>query len=281
MEMMEYSKVESDEESEPEAEAEAEAESEAEAEAKTNTRRTRIYTQNERRKANNNKKQKPPAKIEMVEAITEYLKHRGERMTNLKKASLETLNNLILKYEIDIYEFKEERLNRLKEEKERKEREKKIYKEKLLKEEIEYKKEEELYKAIKETLTEDEHDELREKYINEARKEEEDYFNNNQLKIKQAEQKRRKIGLDLIERMGGGELSEDETYITINGLNVMIDCIGTFKKKTDDHLSELYNRNEKIILLELFEDNKYNLKNRVSTKHLFTVIKKKKSGCLM
>ena len=36
-------------------------------------------------------------KIEMIEAITEYLQNRGKRMTNLKKSSLETLNNLILK----------------------------------------------------------------------------------------------------------------------------------------------------------------------------------------
>jgi len=282
--MEEYLKINSDEEEEAEEEAEeAEEEKEEEEEKKTkkNTRRPRIYTEREQRKEN--KKHKPPAKIEMVEAIAEYLQNRGQRMTNLKKASLETLNNLIIKYEIDINEFKEERQNRIKETRERKEKENKIYKEKLLKAEIEYKKEEGLYKVIKQTLTKEEHKDLKEKYINQARKEEEDYFNNNQEKIKQAEQNRRKIGLDLIERMGDGQLSEDETYITINGMNVMIDSVGTFKKKTDEHLSELYERNEKIILLELYEENELNLKNRVSSKYLFRepAIKKKSLGCFV
>jgi hypothetical protein len=293
MEMNEYLKInseEEDEETDAEAEAEEEAEAEAEAEeekeeekekTKRTTRRPRIYTEREQRKAN--KKQKPPAKIEMVEAITEYLQNRGQRMTNLKRASLETLNNLIIKYEIDINEFKEERQNRLKETRERKERENKIYKETILKAEIEYKKEEGLYKVIKQTLTPEEHKELKEKYINEARKEEEEYFNNNQEKIKQAEKNRKKIGLDLIERMGEGQLSEDETYIIINGMNVMINCVGTFKKKTDEHLNTLYERNEKIILLELYEKNELNLKNRVSSKYLFRepAIKKKNLGCFV
>ena len=281
--MEEYLKINSDEEEEAEEEAEEEEAEEEKEEKKTkkNTRRPRIYTEREQRKEN--KKHKPPAKIEMVEAIAEYLQNRGQRMTNLKKASLETLNNLIIKYEIDINEFKEERQNRIKETRERKERENKIYKENLLKAEIEYKKEEGLYKVIKQTLTKEEHKDLKEKYINQARKEEEDYFNNNQEKIKQAEQNRRKIGLDLIERMGDGQLSEDETYITINGMNVMIDSVGTFKKKTDEHLSELYERNEKIILLELYEENELNLKNRVSSKYLFRepAIKKKSLGCFV
>jgi len=295
--MEEYLKINSDEEEEAEEEAEEEEAEEEKSQSdfinprggfdkeekktKKNTRRPRIYTEREQRKEN--KKHKPPAKIEMVEAIAEYLQNRGQRMTNLKKASLETLNNLIIKYEIDINEFKEERQNRIKETRERKEKENKIYKEKLLKAEIEYKKEEGLYKVIKQTLTKEEHKDLKEKYINQARKEEEDYFNNNQEKIKQAEQNRRKIGLDLIERMGDGQLSEDETYITINGMNVMIDSVGTFKKKTDEHLSELYERNEKIILLELYEENELNLKNRVSSKYLFRepAIKKKSLGCFV
>jgi hypothetical protein len=300
MEMNEYSKInseEEDEETEEEAEAEAEQQEEKsqsdfinprggfdekeKEETKRSTRRPRIYTEREQRKAN--KKQKPPAKIEMVEAITEYLQHRGQRMSNLKKASLETLNNLIIKYEIDINEFKEERQNRLKETREKKEKENKIYKENILKAEIEYKKEEGLYKVIKQTLTPEEHKELKEKYINQARKEEDEYFNNNQEKIKQAEKNRKKIGLDLIERMGKGQLSEDETYIIINGMNVMIDSVGTFKKKTDEHLITLYERNEKIILLELYERNELNLKNRVSSKYLFRepAIKKKSLGCFI
>ena len=283
--MNEYSKINSEEEEEEETEEEAEQQAEEQQQeeeaTKRNTRRPRLYTEREQRKAN--KKQKPPAKIEMVEAITEYLQNRGQRMTNLKRASLETLNNLIIKYEIDINEFKEERTNRLKETRERKEMENKIYKENLLKAEKEYKKEEELYKTIKQTLTEEEHKELKEKYINQARKEEDEYFNNNQEKIKQAEKNRKKIGLDLIERMGKGQLSEDESYIIINGMNVMIDSVGTFKKKTDEHLSTLYERNEKIILLELYERNELNLKNRVSSKYLFRepVIKKKVCGVLL
>ena len=49
------------------------------------------------------------SKIEMVEAITEHLAGEGKRMTNLKKASVVQLEELVVKYGIDINAFVVER----------------------------------------------------------------------------------------------------------------------------------------------------------------------------
>lgn len=49
------------------------------------------------------------SKIEMVEAITEHLADEGKRMSNLKKASVVQLEELVVKYGIDINAFAIER----------------------------------------------------------------------------------------------------------------------------------------------------------------------------
>ena len=48
-------------------------------------------------------------KIEMVEAIAEHLAEEGKRLTNLKKASVGQLEELVVKYGIDINAFVEQR----------------------------------------------------------------------------------------------------------------------------------------------------------------------------
>lgn len=53
-------------------------------------------------------------KKDMVEAITEHLRHQGKRMTNLKKVSEEQLQSLVEKYEIDIQEFAKNRKEEMK-----------------------------------------------------------------------------------------------------------------------------------------------------------------------
>ena len=53
-------------------------------------------------------------KKDMVEAITEYLSAQGKRMTNLKKASEEKLQELVEKYEINIQEFAKNRKEEMK-----------------------------------------------------------------------------------------------------------------------------------------------------------------------
>lgn len=66
-------------------------------------------------------------KIEMVEAITEHLAGEGKRMTNLKKASVGQLEELVVKYGIDINAFAIERreemkIQRIKDKKKKEER---------------------------------------------------------------------------------------------------------------------------------------------------------------
>ena len=66
-------------------------------------------------------------KIEMVEAITEHLADEGKRMTNLKKASVVQLEELVVKYSIDINAFAIERraemkIQRIKDKKKKEER---------------------------------------------------------------------------------------------------------------------------------------------------------------
>ncbi len=53
------------------------------------------------------------SKIEMVEAITEHLADEGKRMTNLKKASVVELEELVVKYGIDINAFVVERRKKM------------------------------------------------------------------------------------------------------------------------------------------------------------------------
>jgi hypothetical protein len=53
-------------------------------------------------------------KKDMVEAITEYLSAQGKRMTNLKRASEEKLQELVEKYNIDIQEFAKDRKEEMK-----------------------------------------------------------------------------------------------------------------------------------------------------------------------
>ena len=53
-------------------------------------------------------------KKDMVEAITEYLSAQGQRMTNLKKASEEQLQELVERYKIDIQEFAKNRKEEMK-----------------------------------------------------------------------------------------------------------------------------------------------------------------------
>ena len=50
----------------------------------------------------------------MIEAIREHLAQDGKRMTNLNKAPIEKLDELIDKYEIDIHSYATERNNALK-----------------------------------------------------------------------------------------------------------------------------------------------------------------------
>ena len=53
-------------------------------------------------------------KKDMVEAITEHLSAQGRRMTNLKKASEEQLQELVERYKIDIQEFAKNRKEEMK-----------------------------------------------------------------------------------------------------------------------------------------------------------------------
>jgi cellobiose-specific phosphotransferase system component IIB len=67
------------------------------------------------------------SKVMMVKAITEHLAKDGKRMTNLNKASIEKLDELIDKYEIDIVsyaiKYKDElKMKRIKDKKDKKER---------------------------------------------------------------------------------------------------------------------------------------------------------------
>ena len=67
------------------------------------------------------------SKIEMVEAISQHLAGEGKRMTNLKKASVVQLEELVVKYGIDINAFVVERkaemkIQRIKDKKDKEER---------------------------------------------------------------------------------------------------------------------------------------------------------------
>jgi len=57
------------------------------------------------------------SKIEMVEAITEHLAEKGKRMSNLKRADVSQLEEIIKKYDIDIETFSIDRKNTMKQEK--------------------------------------------------------------------------------------------------------------------------------------------------------------------
>ena len=183
----------------------------------------------------------PYKKCDMVEAITEFLINRNQKMTNLKKADVMQLLGMVERFNINMLKFIEDKkIKKEAQEKERIERNNKW--------EREHNEALELINKAKAYSID--YGTIRKKWVFIQNMKDINYYNNNKEKIMNAEDEREKMAegllnyLNRFKLVGQREGTRNGHLLKVNGINVVCSTISDFEIKTKEQLENRYKRDE-------------------------------------